>query len=1106
MNGEGPQLNGQHLPNGTQSIKPPPPPEAKFSKSVDNAALRPAGPGLSKTQMNGVSSGHLPNGAATHLRGYSPPPDEPLQLVDQEHYLPVATLVSRSAQKCWNDLYELVDQLSAIEVPAQPVNAQPGSGYVPAPNNTTKANLDKKDRILNFANDQKANLIKLMVLLQWSRNVKDVSKTISLNFWLHRQREQYNLACYEFYMLKTEATEWQLPNPDIQTAGEILSLGKKASLPHLGYRPAAKLSKKQIISTLRRLNNLLTARLTLEDEIPPPLRNYRVHDGRATFIVSDEFEVDLSVLEEDPTTPFRMVDLRFLFSPRPSISDELRAELERLTDTELSKDGLSGCYDFLHDLTLSNKLAEYHKQALNLSHKQWAGHVRVEFLHRNLVVQYWTERPMPKSWVEIGIYSGRDARDVTQVSSTLGVRWYREGKRVEDFSLVIRPSTISLTSILSQLIAQHVCFMLSSIYDKLLPNILFSSGALALEESTSNVQPEECSLQIQTTKDFSITISINAVTGLVVVGPASEKSNRLQVELNRSKSLVEDFVSKFLNFRCAIAEAHILRVVRNTSWQALLAFKPTLTDLRTLFGLSTTRANFFRHPFWSQEYVLVVAYKPTGDAISIVQMPRASTALASSRIVHTQTLKFSDDLSAAYFESLAEYASGVVVLDNISQQFKHAAYRHTLAGIPDFGSKYTLPSLAFQTTSQSQSTSESLLVDDTARIQFVRVDAASQKAKLLVQLKTDAPEEVLHRLRASSSETRFEFTPKDRQIAFQLQIQIGGAGANDIIQDVRRLSDVVSSVQFMETLSNVRLVSTSMRTMVLAYHFNGSTERELQIQFPSGTNPPRVEFVPRDSNPHACLQFSLSQMLQDPRQPFALHLIDMMSLLALVDPMIMCLHELVQSNSSERSSSKVRIHLLVRQPTMFALQYYAADPKGPADVSTMNVNSRLLARFEILPFQHEKSAFILRPALEELKSYQRPSFTSDVMRAKLKEALFQMAETSPDWLRLDTAAAFLADRPKPIFEALHKLMVDIVEHPQKLVAEDAANVQDPKTNQTPIQPPAKASGNNTQKPVPKTPQQNQRQVPNGANQQQQRPRPNNKPAMDTQGKEVITLD
>lgn len=1059
-----------------------------------------------KSQVNGVVGGHLANGASARPRDYQNAPEEPLQLVEVDHYLPMATLVSRSAQTCWDDLYEMVEHLSTIEIPTKTAEGPRLPGYTPTVNDQTKSNLDKKDRILNFANDSKANLIKLLVLLQWSKGVKDVSKTISLNFWLHQLREQYNLACFDLYMLKTEATEWQLPNPDIGTAGEVLARGKVPSLPHLGYRPLGKLSKKQILSTLRRLNNLLAFRLALDEDIPVFFRDYHVHDGRVTFRVATEFEVDVSVLGATSEAKYQMVDLKFLFTPRPNISEPLRMQLEGLINAELNSNGLSGCYSFLHELSLTSKLTEYYKQAIDMSRRQFAGQLRVELLHRNLIVRYWTERPIAKSWIEIGIYSQKAPSNLPNTTSSIGVRWFREGKRVEDFEIQLDPQNVSLSSILSQITAQHASHILGLIYDKLCPSALFSSGALTLDESTSCSRPEECSLEIQTTRDTKTVISIDPVTGSMVVSPASEKANRLQLEFNRSKNLVDEFVPKFLNFRCAVAEALILSAVKDTLWTTLAAYKPTMADLRALFGPSASRANFFRHPMWSQSYLLAIIYRPSGDALTIVELPAGSTALISARMVHTQIIQPTDDLSPTFFDNYAQYASGVVSLDNLSQHFRQISCRHELSALPDFTAQYKLPAIRFETRRPSGTGSSSSSVNNMAKVRFVSTGLSRRRGPISVQFQSKAPEEVLRQLQVSSQATALNFTFRNGQITLYPDYEHGKTHASDIIEHVRHLMDVIACAQLVDKFKWLRLVSVSVQAVMLAYTFEDSIEREVRIHFRSACTPAKVEFFPQTSNPHAILGPAMAHELQDPRQPFALELEKAMASLRMINPTLLCIYDLQQSmGNGQRSSTRngVNIHVLVRQPTSLALQFFAADSKKQ-DENLTTTNSRLLARFDILPSSNfAKPCFVLRPAQEELRSYKRLSFASDAMRAKVKERFFQVDDTSKDFMRLDTSAAFLADRPKPLLEALFNLMAEFAQDPSLSIKEEAVD-EAGKTNQPPPPVNVKPNGNAPQKAVPKTPQQGQRNMPNGGVQMQRSK--SNKPQMNAKAQEVIELD
>lgn len=1056
----------------------------------------------------------MSNGQVSQKRDYQNAPEEPLQLVDQSHYLPVATLVSRAAQICWNELSDLVDQLSNVSVPAQPAEPGRSSLAVQQVNNQTKTNLDKKDRILNFANDQKGSFIKLLVLLQWSRNVQEVTKTINLNFWLHSLRTAYHQACFEFYALKQSTINWQDPNPDIRTAGEVLALGAASSFSNLGYHDTKKLSKKQIISTLRRLNNLLTAKLALEESIPPFLRSYRVHDGRATFTVADEFEVDLSVLEEDASAQYRMVDLRFLFTPRPAIPPGLRAEIEALADSEIAQHGLSGCYEFLHNLVLSNKLAELHKQALTLARQQWAGHLRVEFLRRVLIVQYWTGRPMAKSWLEIGINSNRaESQNILHhPTSNLGIRWFREGRQVEGHDLTLDQRTLSFVNILRQVVAQHTSHTLDMIYDRLMLNPLFADEKLFVEESSSSQSPEDCYLRLGTTSSTAVTATINAVTGLTIISPASERANRLQLEVNRSKSLVDDFVPKYLNFRCATTEGSINSNISCTSWQSLFAFKPTLADIRLLLGPTVARANFFRHPSWSELYLLAVAYKPSGDDVCIVQLPSSASSLdARSRVIQSQALDFGETLSVQYFESLAEYASGVIVLDSLQQQFASAEKQYRMGRVPEHGVNSQLPYLSFDYSLRSReqpngpAAPTATANGSMARFKFVGVAAGNSGAKVKVELESNAPARVLEHLAKSSPDGDIEFGGHKRQIAFHMVAPVGTLGMDDILLECRQRSDVIASIEFVETLKFATLLEVSSRTLKLKYQLDGFAEGTIDIQLPGKDSAPKIDFRPADKNPHACLGPSMSRLMQeDSRLPFVSHLENAMSSLTMLNPTLSTLRDLHAVSEQTPSDGRgIRMHLLIRQPTVLALQYYISETRKVDENASSSSNSRLLARFEILPREGEVSQLTLRPALEELKSYKRPSFGSNAIRDKVRKAIFNMADDPGDWLRLDFGAAFRTDQPKRILEALHEVMVECAEEVNGGSAEQVS-AQAPRANNAQTQPTTKSNTAGGQKVPPKTPQQGQKGVPNGV--PQQKGRSTNKSGQIPQGSEVITLD
>ena len=1097
MNGDTSRVNGQPTLNGPQSIKAPSPFDSKISKaSAVISAHTSQDKGKAVAYTNGAN-GALSNGLKTPAQDYHAAPNEILHLVQDEHYLPVATLVGRTAQNCFNDLYELVNQLSNVNIPAQA--AEPGrpQAFLAAGNNQTKSNLDKKDRILNFASDQKAVWIKLLVLLQWSKNVRDVSKTISINFWLHEQRRAYNEACIELFQIKAKATTWQTPNPDIHTAGQILSLQRAASLSNLGYHKKRKLHRRQIISTFRRLNNILTTRLALETVLPSCMRRYSIHDGRATFTVPHEFEVDLSVLEEDDTSQYRIVDFRFLSTPRPKISPRVRSEVERLGDDELASGGLSACYQFLHDLTLSNQLSELQRQAVNLARNQWSGNLRIELIRRRLVVQYWTGRNGPKSWLEISVQSPQSAISSNKATNRtmLGYRWYREGKQQTDFKPQQDSSAISLSTILHQVVAQHSSHLLGAMYDRLATEALFSSDELLLDEATSPDTPEECYLRVGVTKDDTITISISTVDGLFVVGSASDRANRLQVELNRSKNIIEEFPIRFSNFRCATAESRMLSNISATSWQNLPTYRPTLAEARSLLGTALNRVSFFTHPVCGDAYLLAIAYKPTGDALFMVQLAPGSTSLADARILHTQELRA--DASSYFFADLVEYLCGVVVLDGVVRSLKQKKVIVQQPKISAFeaGAKQQLPWLSFQVHTSGQTMSKRDA--NIAKLRFLGVDTATNHGSLLIRLKCEAAGGIFTKMTDSTSETNIQFLPEDQEVALNLSMLVSDITQVDVMQHIGRLYDLVAAVQFLEQADAVKITQFSLDALQLAYHLNNSEDRSIDLQIPTASSPAQVTFLPADTNPHACLGPAMSQLLNDRQESFVSRLREMVSIVALMDPLLLKLREL-----QGRGADQLRVHVVVRQPTMLALQYYSVVKAGVNGSTEPGSNRQLLARFEILPLEAGNSSWLLRSAFEELRPqpHPRPAYASDLIRKKVQQELFSKAEKDQGWLGLDTAAGFSVQQPQKILEALHDVMIECAGLDPQAPAENGVGT-------TSIPQQALPNGNVKQVANAQT-QQNSKNGPGPAvPNQPQKPRAQPvKASKVPPGKEVITLD
>ncbi|KAI5278755.1 mediator complex subunit [Ascosphaera acerosa] len=264
----------------------------------------------------------------------------------------------------------------------------------------------KRARLLQFAQDKRTSFIKLLVLSQWAYRAADVSKLIDLRSFLYLRDQAYADVVALAGELKRDLVRAQTGSPDLRTAVRLLALDPTALARPTGLLAPPPLTARQTLRTLRQVNTILKKRLVLHEQaaLPRPWARFLVRDGRVTFRLPHMFELALSVAADDPASQFFFVDLRFLFTPAAVARDhKVVRRLEALVNDDLRRGGLRACFDNLNNRVLSIKIAALHQQALLLAQYAYARQLFVLLTHRTLVVQYWLERPGPKSWIQIGV-------------------------------------------------------------------------------------------------------------------------------------------------------------------------------------------------------------------------------------------------------------------------------------------------------------------------------------------------------------------------------------------------------------------------------------------------------------------------------------------------------------------------------------------------------------------------------------------------------------------------------------------------------------------------------------------------------------------------------
>lgn len=266
------------------------------------------------------------------------------------------------------------------------------------------------------------------------------------------------------------------------------------------------------------------------------MRDWDVANGRATFRIPHEFEFDVTIVDEDPTEQFYFVDIRFLFTPAPEIPDSVvRVQLGDRADQILKSGGLQGCYDFLHDFVLTYKISILRRQAYEMSRNAWNNNIRVENVHRSLVVQYWTNL-QSKSWIEIGVSSGSSKNNTAlwrgPQSSRLDIRWFRSGMEASLSDINFDWTTISMEKVLKTVISQHISWLLGSVERGLALHDI--PGGLQTRSLTkSKDEPADCSLTLCIRgQPLPCKVLVEPVGGRLIFSPPSALSPRAEAELN----------------------------------------------------------------------------------------------------------------------------------------------------------------------------------------------------------------------------------------------------------------------------------------------------------------------------------------------------------------------------------------------------------------------------------------------------------------------------------------------------------------------------------------------------------------------------------------------
>jgi mediator of RNA polymerase II transcription subunit 14 len=1018
-----------------------------------------------KIMANGIIKSGLSDAAASKLlNGLKDMPPE-IEEVAREYFVGLGTLISRSAQDSWNNLTTVISELSKVRIKpaAQPKIA--GTNTVATrngpPQTNTTDNIEKKEKLLNFAKDQKDVFVKLLVLLDWSKDVEGVSRIIDLNRWLRDRISRYGEVATDIARMKRYLAFIQIPNPDLRTAVEILSGQTASGFSDLGYVPPKPLTNKQALKTLRSLNSLLCTRLTLHEDLPLQLQNYRVHDGRVTFYVKHEFELDVSVLSENFESQFCLADFRFIFSPAADLpAGRIFDDLAFAANDVLGKTGLMGCYEFLHEFTLSYKVNVLFKQALELLQGHWSGNLRVELIHRTLVIQYWTNRYEKKSWIEIGIKSGGRKRKAGQSDASkdlsIGVRWMHAGKEIEDADIELDVHHLSVETLLRQTIAQHTNRMFDKVFDNLTTVPLYEKGELRLDQSASATEPSDCSIELELARERILKVAIQTVTGAIVMTPTSGLCSQVEADLNRSRSIVEELPKRLSYLRIKTAEEDLISQAEATGWVILRSFVPSAAEKTKWFSPPVHRTMFLRCPHWEAGHMLAATHSAHGDEWWLLTQENATW---TSQLLRIESRHKERQITHAYMRSLQDYCSGVIVLQQNARRLNTMSIKCALGNIPPIGTNSKLPhiTLDFQPArldpilkperlskdweqDQLGLSMDDKPTDDSYIRKVVTVKYLGQSLDTGAHLEvigstqhSHVDENMLAYLRQTIHSSTVTFRPKEENFSIRITAVIGKPAIEELLRRLLHLETIFACVKAVRDSPSAAITFLSLDSIAMRYRSGAATNLGIDIRFGTSSKPHSIELTPKGENPHDIIRQPLLELLSQPRQKFSASLASILPLLSSTHSLVMLFGELQSEKWYETFGLEVeantahllpRIHIMARHTTMFGIQLYAPNGFNPPAPSGPHRTTGMLVRFEMLPLTRRgQTKWLLRPAIEEFESYSQPSYCCVPLKETLEQEIFKTTEPQ-GWQAIDSGAACGLNEPKPLLQATLRVVVE----------------------------------------------------------------------------------
>lgn len=855
---------------------------------------------------NHVANGALPNGAPDHpqhlptMNGdvvgetaatsdlQSPPPLDQSWRDTHPGNKSVGTLIERLAQACFEDLNSTLTKMA--DTPGGTSNGQP-NGVTPQSVDPSEASLTKKRTFMEFANGQRDRFIKTLVLSDWARKSEEMNRLVDIKVYFDRQNGLQRHAIDFIGHVKHDVHHAKVPNPNIDLAMELLATGKASKSPHFGYIAPKKLTAKETLKTLRNMNVLLETRLNLHEELPPHFNEFSVANGKATFIVPGEFEVDLAIADEELTSQFYFINLRFLFSPSPGeIQDGLRFQLEPRTNDVLGTKGLRGCYEFLHNFVLTHKINTLYDQARQIERERWFGCVSIQKSRRVLTLQYWREVPGRKNWIEIAVSTGKHQgrRSRRPPTPQLSVRWFRRGELVQEHGMEFEWKSLDLERILCTVLAKHVSWALSAIREKLQVLAGASSKLKVLMHSPGDIPEDSCLKLSLPGMQIPLVVKLETTTGHVSISPATPRTADTEARLRKQSDA--DIAVAVANLLCNTLKDRVDKAAELAAWSPLR--EPIRTDnLKTMFGtdVPSWRAYIPNRGWTSQgsQWALLPIFSLAGERWWTVRLesrrnpsgnPHAKT-IVTAREVPVYDIVAADTaptMSRSLLLQIEKLAAAEVSFAVLSQQLSSEKIPHRVQKTASLTGHDSAVTEMFPTSAMLIQ-ARGLIKTPTGKDSPIDSIKITNQGFIAQGLESDDKAEMGHELRLTVEYGRLKFlraylskTRRNADIAMNesggLALRLRTPFAQPFFEQAKELLKTCERLDtYLAFLYILKMKAVLVTTTKLTFVYNQTPEYTAVLSFRGNSDShATLKLEPAGSNPQQRLRMSLEKLFNTP--------------------------------------------------------------------------------------------------------------------------------------------------------------------------------------------------------------------------------------------------